>query len=193
MQHHVYFLYRKVYINCNSYAIMAKIVLTGGPSSGKTSLIEELSSMGHSVIPEVAKDLILKIGNLDPRDKVSYAKFQEDVALEQIRREEELYKGQITFLDRGLYDGIAYSQKYLGFVPEALSASARNHSGYERIFVLDRLPFVKENFRIENGEAEAAELHHRIVKVYSNYYKNLERVPVLPIKDRLNYVLEKLK
>ena len=172
---------------------MTKIVLIGGPSCGKSTLIEMLSRKGYNTIPEVAKDLILKRGLINPRDKQKYSQLQDEIALEQTRRENILYNEDTTFLDRGIHDNIAYCEKYLGLIPDLTKKLISEHKGYDRIFFLERLPFVKKNFRIENDESEAIELHNRILKVYQNLGYNLEKIPALPKEERLNYLLERVK
>jgi len=176
---------------------MTKIVLIGGPSSGKTTLLNKLKERGFNIIPETAKDLIdlrrMQGEKVDPKDIPKYSILQNDITLEQIRREREMYHGELTFLDRGIYDNLAYCSKFLGFIPDITQKLIGEHLGYDRIFVLDRLPFIKEDFRVENSDEEASEIHKRIMQVYQNKGYKLERIPVLPIEERVNYLLEKVK
>ena len=37
-----------------------KIVITGGPCSGKTALVDKLFEKGYEIIPEVAREIIEK-------------------------------------------------------------------------------------------------------------------------------------
>jgi len=172
---------------------MTKIVLIGGPSSGKSTLIKMLGEKGFPIIPEAAKDLILARGGISPNNREDYIKFQLEVVEKQVRNENQFYRGETTFLDRGIYDNLVYCNKYLGFVPTEVEKLISEHHRYDRVFLLDRLPFVKENFRIENDEAEAKELHERVVSTYENFGYNLERIPVLPREERLNYLFGRVK
>lgn len=172
---------------------MTKIVLIGGPSSGKSTLINMLAEKGYNTIPEVAKDLILSKGGITPEDKLAYENFQNEIAVEQLRREKELYSGDLTFFDRGIYDGIVYSEKFLGHIPRLAKKLIDSHTGYDRIFALARLPFLREGFRVEKDDVEAQELHERIVDVYRSRGYDLEFIPVLPREERLNYLLERIK
>ncbi len=173
---------------------MTKIVLTSGPSSGKSTLVRLLSEKGFAIIPEVAEDLLRERGLVDRENKLEYTKLQNDIATEQVRRENEIYFGGLTFLDRGIYDGIAYCEKHLGFIPEIVKKLLDEHKGYDKVFLLEKLPFVKESYRIEKDEEEQIEMHNRIIRIYENLGYKLERIPVLESADkRLEYLLERVK
>src|SRR5690606_34816123 len=92
------------------YIVMTKIILTGGPSSGKTTIINSLLEKGYSVVSEVAKDIIEKEGLVDPNNKKKYEELQNKIAHLQIKREKNLEGKVINFLDRGVYDGIVYCE-----------------------------------------------------------------------------------
>jgi predicted ATPase len=38
-----------------------KIVITGGPCSGKTKLVGKLFEKGYEILPEAAREMIIKI------------------------------------------------------------------------------------------------------------------------------------
>ena len=38
--------------------MIKRIVITGGPSSGKTSIIDKLQSLGHKCLEEVSREII---------------------------------------------------------------------------------------------------------------------------------------
>ena len=97
-----------------------KIVLTGGPSAGKTSIIEELRNhlfKGAKLlfVSETATDLMksgIKVSNM-----VSEYDFQKEVCKQQLAKEEyykeiaaKLYHNNnvVIIYDRGLLDGVVY-------------------------------------------------------------------------------------
>lgn len=89
-----------------------KIVLTGGPASGKSTIINILRNKGISVVPEVAT-LLLDNGFYPlpnpwtPEWQIGLQEMitRAQVAIEMSRKED------LLVLDRGLYDGAAYLMK----------------------------------------------------------------------------------
>ena len=88
---------------------MKKIVLTGGPCSGKTTTIEEISIRGFPVLNEVAKDIIASRRNfpLTPEESVIR---QDMIFKRQYANEEEMEKKD--------YDEIFLDTHF--FIPEKI-------------------------------------------------------------------------
>src|SRR5438105_15552685 len=83
-----------------------RIVITGGPSVGNTTLISLLQSRGFPVIHEFATQII-KEGEFLPW--VCRKSFQAEVLRRQLEAEAAIEEnGLPIFLDRGLFDGEAY-------------------------------------------------------------------------------------
>ena len=101
--------------------MIKKIVLTGGPSAGKTTVINELRKsleiQGYKVIcvSETASELI-KAGFIPYGDEKYTADFQELVLKQQLAKEENYEsmmdktyeKDSIIIYDRALLDNAAY-------------------------------------------------------------------------------------
>jgi len=95
-----------------------RIVLTGGPCSGKSTLIEELkTSHGHILhcVPEVATIVIAQVGVVPPTDDPpALRRFQRTIArvqrgFEEVSEIQALRSGKhALLLDRGVPDGAAY-------------------------------------------------------------------------------------
>lgn len=94
---------------------MPKIVITGGPCAGKTTLIDligpELEGRGYRVrlVDECATDVLSQ--GLNPTTCGSVLEFQRHVADLQLQKEEALEQldpGVVVILDRGLMDSMGY-------------------------------------------------------------------------------------
>jgi len=166
-----------------------KYVLTGGPSSGKSTTIEDLRKRGYSVLDEVAREMI-KQRESYPNTKRGICEFQEMMFNEQLKRERSL-DGKLAFLDRGLGDYYAYSEHLVGYVPEGMR-DFDIRGRYDALFVLDRLPFVDDGLRIESGEEEAEKLHRKLIDAYVGCGYNPVFVPILPVKERTEFILDYL-
>jgi predicted ATPase len=170
-----------------------KIVLTGGPGVGKTTLVDTLAKKGHKILPEAARIVIeqeLKKANSDCVPWKNVRKFQERVLELQLELESENYTG-ITFLDRGIIDGHAYSK--LGGVqsPENIPLLARDR--YHQIFLIEPLPlFENDSCRKETPE-QAAAAHLAIHDAYLEFGYNPIRVPVLAPYERAEFILNRIE
>lgn len=169
---------------------MKKIVLTGGPCSGKTATIEELSKRGFPVLEETAKKIIAMRRNI-PLTKEESLIRQDLIFKEQFKKEKiaENDSHKILFLDRGLIDGLAYSIIYSGRTSIKKYLPLVKKENYHLVFLLELLPFNSEGFRAEDNEEEAKKIHKSLL----NLYKKLEYepifVPKMAIDERTDFIL----
>lgn len=169
-----------------------KYVLTGGPGVGKTTIMEELDKKGYSTFPEVAKVLIeeqqKKNGKCLPW--INLQKFQNEVARRQISLEKS-NKSKILFLDRGIIDGYGYSKN--GGVKPSKLISKYGRKRYESVFILDVLPKYKNSSYRKEDLVSAKKIHRAIYMAYIKFGYKPIRVPVLPLKQRTNFILNFIK
>src|SRR5262249_20194310 len=93
-----------------------RVVLTGGPGSGKTNLVKYLRTQGLVTVDEAAERVmnrhIEQLGDpqLFPKWRhENIARFQEEVFAEQLRLDRSLLDDcELAFFDRSGVDGIAY-------------------------------------------------------------------------------------
>jgi len=169
-----------------------KIVITGGPGCGKTTVLGVLERMGCTVLSESARKLIMeeqaKGGRALPWD--DWQGFQLKVLEMQLRRENEL--DETVFLDRAAVDGVAYYRLHGTEPPkEFLAACARN--GYTIIFLLEQLPSYRtDGQRKEDGET-AGRISGLIEQAYAERGYKIVKVPVLPPAERAQYILDKTR
>jgi predicted ATPase len=163
--------------------------VTGAPSSGKTSVIEELARRGYPTEPEVARQLLedcLRQGEKieDIRKKNEW--LQNEILRLKFTREENQDPGQLVFLDRGIPDSLTYF-RIAGLntgAPER--ASLEFH--YRWVFIFDRLSLVFDGVRTES-DAIANQIDLALEKDYLDLGYRPVRVPVLPIPARADFIL----
>lgn len=121
-------------------------VITGGPSTGKTTVINLLSERGYKTTIEHARhyiDTMKDEGNTVEEIRANKRQFQLGVLDMQIDQEAELSPSDIVFLDRAIPDAMAYYQ-FLDLEYDQKLLDAVQQASYKKIFILDRLPLVND-------------------------------------------------
>ena len=168
-------------------------VITGGPCSGKTTIINELSKLGFFTVPEAAREILEREkvdGKRVEEIRKNELEFQIRVLWAKIRNEMEAPRDRIVFFDRGIPDSIAYYE-FMGIKHEELMEYCKDKK-YKKVFFLELLPFKKDDARIEDEE-KARKLSELIQKVYTELGYDVIKIPVLPIKERVKMILEHVK
>lgn len=192
--------------------MVKKIVLTGGPGSGKTKVLESLVSnykeKGYKVIvvPETATELITN--GISPADgTISMLDFQDFVLMTQLSKEAvvnrmlEFSKAKDTLIicDRGTLDGLAYVSKddfelvLRGLKLEGINSNVLNLlNAYD--LVID-LVGSKEFYTTENNKArrenpdEAMDIGKKTLKAWLGHNKLKIVLPQERIEDKINKVI----
>lgn len=168
-------------------------VITGGPSSGKSTTIKMLKDLGYTTTHEVARhyiDLQTINGRSVDEVRANQRQFQHKVLNLQIDLERRLDPQELIFLDRGLPDELAYYQ-FFNLPPDEKLVEYLKTATYKKIFVMDLLPLDKDYARTEDEIAQKA-LHQLIIDSYKSRKETIVMVPVLPPKERVAFILENL-
>lgn len=139
-----------------------KYALTGGPGTGKSTLLAELQRRGAYTMKEVAEYLIQRgIRPENGRDA-----FQKKLLETQLEWEREIPKEiEISFQDRGIPDGLAY-YKLDGLQPPKELLEAARNANYAGVFILEpHQNYQNTEIRRESQET-ALKIHEEIRKTY---------------------------
>ena len=176
-----------------------KIVVTGGPSTGKTSLIEAMQDSGYVCYPEVVRQMTLDAKNkgslsnygTNPialvANPLDFNKKILDARLEQYR-ESEGSGDAFIFFDRGLPDVLAYMEYYKQEVPKEFRSIIKKHA-YDRVFFLPiwQEIFVQDGERFESYE-EAMQLTDCLYKTYSELNYDIIEIPKSSVVERVGFI-----
>lgn len=169
-------------------------VLTGGPSTGKTTVINLLSQRGYKTTIEHARHYIdtqrTQHGRTVAEVKANQEKFQLSVLQMQVAQEKSLVPTEMVFLDRAIPDGLAY-YRFLNIPERESLEDVWPLFQYKKIFILDRLPFVKDDARTED-EAAQEKIHELLIEVYRSLNFPIQFVPVLPPEERVEFILKNI-
>lgn len=168
-------------------------VITGGPSSGKTTVIECLDSLGYHTVAETARVLIdaeLDKGKTMEEIRSDDAVFQKKILAMKVENENKTPPEQFTFFDRGIPDSIPYYQ----FAKLDISAISQlsQKKRYKRVFFLDQVPFHKDYARVEN-QKQADILSQSLYDAYTNLNYAVIRVPLMSVEKRTEFILSQVK
>jgi predicted ATPase len=169
-------------------------VITGGPSTGKTTVIDMLHNRGYKTTIEHARhyiDTMRSEGQTVEEIRKNKREFQLGVLDMQIEQEESLKPEDEVFLDRAIPDAMAYYQ-FLELDYDKELINAMDTVCYKKIFILDRLPLVKDYARTEDEESQK-KIHQLIIDVYESLPFPVVYVPVLSPKKRVNFILKNIK
>jgi len=167
-------------------------VITGAPSSGKTTLIKLIKDKGFKISAEPARQYIemeLAKGLTIPEVQKDLVELNKAIAAFHLGIERQLPANDTIFLDRGLPDCLAYHRLH-GMNPNELLDDCF-HFRYRSVFILERLPFQQDGVRYEDDEC--AEFHQFwLLKDYRAMGYNPIFVPILSPEERLKFILDKL-
>jgi predicted ATPase len=170
-----------------------KIILTGGPGSGKSSLILRLEQLGEYTIKESAEDIIKYNGALGNTQPWNDPNFQKWIYNLQKQREEQIPQGiQRIFIDRGIPDGLGYCKHFNQEPFKELVQESQRLDYHNQIFLIKNLGHCqKTNVRREDL-SEALKLETALKESYQDLGYNIVKVPQLPLKERTEFILNKL-
>jgi predicted ATPase len=168
-------------------------VITGGPSSGKTTVLKELEKMGYIIYPEAARVLIdeeMAKGKLLKEIRDDETEFQRKVLKIKIETEKRVPESKIVFFDRAIPDSIAYYQICGLDLKEVLKFCKKNQ--YKKIFFFKKLTFNQDYARTENGKT-IEKLNKLLKESYRKLGYELINIPAMSVKDRVQKILREIK
>lgn len=176
-----------------------RIVITGGPGTGKSSIVKELEASGRNCLHEISREVILKakeqgIDQLFLENPLLFSQMLLDGRLKQFH-EADNYKESADgnlFYDRGLPDVVAYHNYANLPYPESFDTACTNHI-YDKIFILPPWEeiYEQDNERYENFE-ESSKIYEYLKSTYQSYNYHLTEVPKLSIKERVRFILNNI-
>lgn len=174
-------------------ALSRRVIISGGPGTGKTALIEALAGAGHRCWEEVSRGLIREEqsrgGLLCPwADMSGFA----DACLERMERQLAESAGlDLCFFDRGIPDLAAY-MRHAGLVPrQQLYARAADYLPIVFIAPPWRTIYTNDPERPQTFE-ESEAIDREIRRAYRGCGFTLLDLPRAPVAARALYVLSAL-
>ena len=171
-------------------------VVTGGPGSGKTALIEALAAAGFAAMPEAGRAVIQEQaatgGTALPwadRDAFAAAMLERDLATYAAAHS----LPEPIFFDRALPDIAGY--RALSELPPcpAVDAACRAYRYHRQVFIAPPWPEIyATDAERRQTLAEAERTHQAMAAIYPAFGYDLVELPRMPVADRVAFVVEQL-
>jgi len=173
-----------------------KIALIGGPSTGKTTLINALKSKGYYCMEEISRQI-----TLDAQKKGIDQLFLEDPLLFSkqllLGRQTQFLEADnvdyaLAFFDRGLPDVVAYLDYLQSSYPESFKEICKKHT-YDVIFVLKpwKAIYEQDNERYETFE-QALVIHDFLINTYKEFGYTVIDTPFGTVEERIDFIINHL-
>lgn len=175
-----------------------KIVITGGPSTGKSTVINELQKRNYHCFDEVSRDIIRKakeegIDQLFLEDPLLFSKMLLEGRVKHYH-EADFIEAPFVFFDRGIPDVNAYLKFVKQEIPEEFEITTKAHPYDKLVFIMPPWQeiFTGDEERYEDFN-QAQLIHNKLV----NYYKELDYylvfVPFGPVGKRIDFIIKSIE
>ncbi len=181
-----------------------RIVITGGPGTGKTSVIEKLEEAGHYCFHEIIRSMTLEakkngkseefVSNpiISVSDPIAFNKMLLEGRVKHFKEADDLKEEQV-FYDRGIPDVLAYMDYFKQSYTKDFIEVCRAHT-YDLIFILPpwEAIYISDNERMESY-TEAKEIHTQLEQTYHSMGYKPITVPKGTVEERLTFILNHIK
>lgn len=174
-----------------------RILIIGGPGTGKSTLITELEKQGHPCFHEISREVTAAaqkqgIEQLFLTQPLLFSELLLKGRIEQFKAAENL-NSAYAFYDRGIPDVAAYME-YTGDKYPAMFREACEHHKYDVTFMLApwKEIYEQDNERYESFE-QAEIIQKYLITAYENYHYSLINVPFGSVSERVKFILNSLK
>jgi len=172
-----------------------KIVITGAPGTGKTSIINQLKKLGHSCSNEISRELIVQQlaigGNILPwKNQIA---FENQIANKRYKQYLDSPENCICFFDRSSIDCIAYLNLNKLESTSQIIDIIKKCNFNKTVFytpIWEEI-YVNDTERKENIE-QAINIEKEIIFAYKSFGHSLIPIPKLHINERADFILSKI-
>ncbi|MCL1668292.1 AAA family ATPase [Elizabethkingia ursingii] len=173
-------------------------VITGGPGSGKTSLINELNNSGYLTVPEegrrIIKEQLESAGEGLPwKNKSVFAALMLKSSLETYHKILQESADSLVFFDRGIPDTIGYMELESIPISSETELMIRANPYHINVFLLPPWKDIYEtDTERKQSWQEAADTYKIMKDVYTRLGYNIVDVPFDTIINRKKFILNNL-
>lgn len=174
-----------------------KVIITGAPGTGKSTIIFELEKLGYTCLHEISREVILEARKKGTEqlfltqpllfsDMLLKGRIQQYIESEDVEKE-------VVFFDRGIPD----VQSYLNYIgidyPDIYEKKGKKYR-YDFVFLMPPWEdiYTNDNERYESFEQSLA-IHNHLFKTYKKLDYRVVEVPHGTVEKRIEYILNVIK
>lgn len=181
-----------MFLNC-TILNTKKIVITGGPGTGKSSVIAELERRGQVCFEEISRQVTLEarkngVEQLFLTQPLLFSQLLLEGRANQFDEAERL-DNTTVFMDRGIPDVLAYMNFYGSDYPDSFINVCENKV-YDMVFILSPWQeiFKRDSVRYESFE-QSQLIHEHLVAIYKKFNYQLIDIPFGTVESRVDYIM----
>lgn len=178
-------------------AIPLFFIFTGGPGSGKSSILEELEKQGFSIITESGRQIIkeqIKIqgDGLPWKNKEKFRDLMIERDIKQYEQVKEVEK--IALFDRGIPDSLGYSHLENIKVSKTLLELVKEYPYQPLVFMMPpwREIYVNDAERKQDFITAVA-TYKNIKEVYMKLGYTIFEVPKISVEERAKFIVNEIE
>ncbi|WP_103068622.1 AAA family ATPase [Aquimarina sediminis] len=184
--------------------ISKRILITGGPGTGKTSIINKLEEGNFFCFHEIIRSMTQEA--LKSNDSTTIVSnpivsvsdpyhFNLQILNGRIDQFEEgaSQNDHLLFYDRGIPDVLAYMNYFDQPIDDYFINACKKHI-YDQVFLLPpwKEIYISDGERYESYE-QATEIHHSLLDIYRQFGYNCFEVPFGSIEERYDFIIKNIK
>jgi predicted ATPase len=174
---------------------MSRIVITGAPGTGKTTLLLALQARGYTIVGDTARTIIQdrRRRGLSPRPD-AYAFAQEALRMDIENFAHHAASRAPVFFERGVLDALCGLDRVTPLAESELNAWLSNYQYFPKVFVLPPWKAIYVNDAERDHTFEHAQWVDTIAQDWYRRcgYQVLE-VPMVSVDERCTFVLQALE
>lgn len=171
-----------------------RIVISGAPATGKTTLCYELEKQGFECFHEISREIIQRelTAGTDVLPWKNLAAFTQQVINGRVKQFEAA-ENEFSFYDRSVIDALAYMDKDHAEIPAEWEQIAQTNRYAKRVFITPpwREIFVNDHERRESWQ-EVLHVHEYLVTGYKERGYEVLIIPKASVSERVDFILTNL-
>ncbi|MDA0780090.1 MAG: ATP-binding protein [Bacteroidetes bacterium] len=171
-----------------------KVVFTGSPASGKTTLLNCVNHPEIACYEEVSRAVISASqanGTQRPFLENPLA-FSETIFENRLHDYFKVSNTPVQLYDRGIHDVVAYLHELGDDVPCGMEEDCKNFT-YDKVFIFPPWEAIfEQDEQREEDFNEAKKLHIALVETYTTFGMKCIEVPLVSVAQRLAFILKNL-